>query len=707
MNVFANLKTATKMILFTLLLVSFTAGITFYAYLGLKEINGKAKSLFEREVLGMEAINALQVSILQSSSKEKNLLACTDEVQLKQFFAEYQKCRQDLLQSMEAVGSFFWTEKGKRMAAELKPLLAQWLDVHDQAAALGNSTDPASNAKGLRLSTTTGREKAGALEKHIKALAQLKIDAARQESQEIEATYGRIVRMAVTACAASVILGVALGLLFARSMMRQLGDEPASLAAIAQRIAGGDLSATFDASRPAVGVFGAVKHMAETLKNKLGFAEGVMRGISTPCIVVDPHEKVLFVNQTMLDFLERQGKTEGFVGTSAGQLVYNDASRRTVTGQAIAQNRRMSRQNVEILSARENTRICNIDSAPIADFDGNIIAGITLLSDLTELVEQQRQAKAATARGIVQAAERIEGVVEVITSASEELSAQVEQASRGADEQAQRVGETATAMEEMNATVLEVAKNAGNAAATSGQAKTQAEEGAAVVARVIAGIGEVQRLSLGLKDDMTALGRQAEGIGAIMNVISDIADQTNLLALNAAIEAARAGEAGRGFAVVADEVRKLAEKTMAATKEVGEAIAAVQDGTRKNIGNVDQAAHKVEEATELAAKSGDALRAIVALVDTTTDQIRSIATASEQQSATSEEINRAIEAVNRISSETSDAMRQSAQAVLELANQAQSLRALTMDMKAQDSAGDALGGKALSGDAGRRPLALS
>ena len=111
------------------------------------------------------------------------------------------------------------------------------------------------------------------------------------------------------------------------------------------------------------------------------------------------------------------------------------------------------------------------------------------------------------------------------------------------------------------------------------------------------------------------LGKQAQGIGQILNVISDIADQTNLLALNAAIEAARAGEAGRGFAVVADEVRKLAEKTMTATGEVGEAIRNIQVGTQKNMSNVEQSVQAVVSATALADKSGNALVDIVNLVE--------------------------------------------------------------------------------------------
>ncbi|HWR03805.1 MAG TPA: methyl-accepting chemotaxis protein [Humidesulfovibrio sp.] len=298
-----------------------------------------------------------------------------------------------------------------------------------------------------------------------------------------------------------------------------------------------------------------------------------------------------------------------------------------------------------------------------------------------EANEAKAKAERAKAEGMIAAAQQLEKIVEIVSSASEELSAQIEQSSRGTEIQSQRVAETATAMEEMNATVIEVAKNASQAAESSGNARSKAAEGAKVVEKAVESITAVQQKSVILKEDMAVLGKQAEGIGQIMNVISDIADQTNLLALNAAIEAARAGDAGRGFAVVADEVRKLAEKTMAATKEVGEAIGGIQQGARKNLENVEHSVGTIEQATSLANQSGAALEEIVTLVEVSTDQVRSIAAASEQQSAASEEINRSIEDINRISGETASAMNQSAQAVGELASQAQTLRALIEKMK--------------------------
>ncbi|MFU2209099.1 methyl-accepting chemotaxis protein [Solidesulfovibrio sp. C21] len=297
--------------------------------------------------------------------------------------------------------------------------------------------------------------------------------------------------------------------------------------------------------------------------------------------------------------------------------------------------------------------------------------------------EATKQAHQAKAEGQLQAAQQLEGVVGVISEESASLSARIEESNQGAQDQSQRMAETATAMEEMNATVLEVAKNAANAAATTDAAHTKAGSGADVVNRMVESIGRVRTRSEALKEDMGRLGGQAQDIGRIMNVISDIADQTNLLALNAAIEAARAGEAGRGFAVVADEVRKLAEKTMTATKEVGEAISGIQQGTSRNVENVVQSGQAVEEAHGLAATAGAALAEIVHLVEDASDQVRSIATAAEQQSATSEEINRSIDAINSISEATSRSMADAARAVGKLARQTQDLEALMTALEAE------------------------
>ena len=301
--------------------------------------------------------------------------------------------------------------------------------------------------------------------------------------------------------------------------------------------------------------------------------------------------------------------------------------------------------------------------------------------------EAMQQAEAASreaqskAEAMLAAADKLEQVGSVVSSASTQLSAQIEQSDRGAAESAQRLSEAATAMNEMNATVQEVAKNAGSASAASAETREKAEAGAQVVEKAVHSIEEVHQMSLDLKEDMTQLNEHAQDITRIMGVISDIADQTNLLALNAAIEAARAGEAGRGFAVVADEVRKLAEKTMTSTQDVGNAIKAIQESTAKSMTGMDNAVERISEANELASQSGAALQEIVATVEITADQVNAIATASEEQSSASEEINQSIVQVNDMSKQTAEAMAEAARAVSDLAAQAQGLTDLIQDLK--------------------------
>ena len=300
-----------------------------------------------------------------------------------------------------------------------------------------------------------------------------------------------------------------------------------------------------------------------------------------------------------------------------------------------------------------------------------------------QIVAEEATAQAETARkeGLLDAATQLEGVVNVIASASEELSAQIEQSSHGAEQQAHRIADTATAVEEMNATVIEVAKNAGAGANLSASTQSKAKEGDDVTTKCRRAMDEVQAETIGLKTNMDTLSVHAQAINEIMTVISDIADQTNLLALNAAIEAARAGEAGRGFAVVADEVRKLAEKTMSSTQDVGKAIQAIQESSKEGVRRMDQAVGKVNLAADLAEKCGAALAEILSLAEQTADQVRSIATASEEQSASSEEIARSVEHVNTIASETSQAMGEASKAVSELAAQAQNLSRIITHLK--------------------------
>ena len=295
--------------------------------------------------------------------------------------------------------------------------------------------------------------------------------------------------------------------------------------------------------------------------------------------------------------------------------------------------------------------------------------------------EARMRAVVAREQGMCQAAEILQEIVERLTTAAEEINVQVEEVSSGAAHQKERVHEAASAMDQMNTAVLDVAKNAAQTASQADITSKTAKDGSRLVEETIEAIATVRGHTLRLQANMTDLGVRADGIGRVITVIEDIADQTNLLALNAAIEAARAGDAGRGFAVVADEVRKLAEKTMGATKEVGVAIRDIQDGTRQSLTGTSAAAQSVEAATTLADRSGGLLKDILALVGATTDSIRTIATAAEEQSATSELITGTVDDIHQVAEQTASGMSQASIGLNELAEQTVELRRLLDDLR--------------------------
>ncbi len=479
--------------------------------------------------------------------------------------------------------------------------------------------------------------------------------------------------------AALLLLAGVISLLVRRLVARPVAD----MEAYTRAVAGGDLKATLrqDFKYEFRSLADNVRAMVGELKNKLGFAQGLLDGITLPCAVAGPDQRVLFVNRATLDYMQIDDTPQSFIGAPAGRIFHGDDNRTTVIGACIAERRAHRGVQVELAGRKGARRYASVDAAPMYDLDGNLIAGFALISDQTDIKTQHTRIEEQNER-IARAALKADEVANMLASASEQLAAQIEQSARGSDEQRGRTAEAAAAVEEMNAAATSVARNATETAQLADSARAQAQEGARLVGAVVDTINAINGRAEMLKTDMTELGRQADGIGQIMTVIADIADQTNLLALNAAIEAARAGDAGRGFAVVADEVRKLAEKTMTATNEVGNYIRSVQQSARANIQSTENTTAAIVDCTRTASLSGDSLRSIVGLVERTSDNVRAIAAASEQQSAASEEVGRGTEAINRIASETAEAMGQSAQAVTELARLAVELKTLITDMRA-------------------------
>ena len=277
-----------------------------------------------------------------------------------------------------------------------------------------------------------------------------------------------------------------------------------------------------------------------------------------------------------------------------------------------------------------------------------------------------------------------------IASATAALSAQIsnatEELAAGSQQQSAQTHDVAAAMEEMTRTIVESARHASQTAEVAETAGRLAQDGRNIVDQTVHKIRELAEVVRSSSETIQKLGASSEEIGEIVSVINEIADQTNLLALNAAIEAARAGEQGRGFAVVADEVRKLAERTSQATRQIADMIATIQADTRAAVAAMERGTHEVEESIRLADQAGQALARIVEGVQQAIDTVTQIAAATEEQSTTSEEISRNVETISSLAAEAARNVATIAQTTEELAHLTQRLQALMEQFRTGETA---------------------
>jgi len=259
-------------------------------------------------------------------------------------------------------------------------------------------------------------------------------------------------------------------------------------------------------------------------------------------------------------------------------------------------------------------------------------------------------------------------------AASDQISSSAEEMAMGAQQQSSQTVEVAISIDEMTKTILETAKNTVDATEAAKTAGNIAKEGGDVISATVNGMNKIAEVVKQSAETVSELGRSSQQIGEIVQVIHDISDQTNLLALNAAIEAARAGEQGRGFAVVADEVRKLAERTANATKQITGMISQIQKDTDSAILSINQGTQEVEHGKVLADKAGDSLKKIIVGSDEVVSLANQVAAASEEQSATATEITKNIENISTVAKSTSTG-------ITEISNAANDLRRMTGELQ--------------------------
>lgn len=281
-------------------------------------------------------------------------------------------------------------------------------------------------------------------------------------------------------------------------------------------------------------------------------------------------------------------------------------------------------------------------------------------------------------------------VSHAVTSAANsanQISSNSEKMALGAQHQTSEAVKVVHAVEEMTKSIFTSSQNTSSAAEASKHAGKIAKDGGKVVEETIHGMINIADIVKSSADTVKALGKNSEQIGEIIQVINDIADQTNLLALNAAIEAARAGEQGRGFAVVADEVRKLAERTTKATKEIAVMIKQIQKDTSKAVDSMQKGTTEVERGKISAQNARESLKEIISGADKVVDIVSQVAAASEEQSATSEQISKNIESIGNVTQESASGIQQIAHAAEDLNKLTNDLQELVSQFKVNESQG--------------------
>lgn len=516
---------------------------------------------------------------------------------------------------------------------------------------------------------------------------------AHELNEQVAAEYNRTDTNSKLGVALSVLFAMLLGYYFSST----IGNPLQTITKTADEIAGGNFALSIQtyAQKDEIGKLSvALREMTSKVLDKMFWYEQLLDAIPFPVLVTDTEKNILFVNtkgeelmkanrkellghqcskwnaaicrtdecaiqklkknqpQTFLD----EAKTNFQIDTTFVRNLKGEVTGHIEVVQDISQMKQME------IYLSSSASLMLVEMNKLATGDLTVKLPVTTKDDIGELFTGFNQSIETIAKALTSVME----AVQATASASTQISSSTEEMAAGAEEQSAQANEVASAIEEMTKTIFETSQNTSFAAETAKIAGDKAKHGGEVVQLTISGMEKISKVVNQSAHKVYTLGQNSEKIGEIAQVIDEIADQTNLLALNAAIEAARAGEQGRGFAVVADEVRKLAERTAKATKEIADMIKMIQKDTSEAVASMQQGVKEVEEGKKLAIEAGGVLEEIVQGATKVTDIVVQVAATSEEQSATAEQIGKNMEGINSVLHETSSGIQQIAHSIEDL-----------------------------------------
>jgi len=672
MNWFKNLKIRTKLLLSFSVVALITLVVGIIGYTSLVSINKNQDAMYVDRLEPIRDLGYANAALLIARGDIVAALGTTDLKKREEYKKSALSSIAEVDQRVEKYSKTYLVKEEIETLDKFRP---EWSEYKKHT---GEIFDLLMSGKDEDASTLINGESLGPqleARKNLRALIDINAKLAEEldKTSDSEATFAETLLLVLSIV--SVVLALIIGLFLVNyfgKQIKQVLERMESLSGIcitnlakgSEQLANGDLN---------INIVTGTKHLEVESKDEIGqLAENMNKVITNTAGTVASVEKaVKAVKETVSEInLIVESSVNGKLKTRGNASKFSGSYKELVEGlnntlEAFGEPINEQSVVLEKLSAGDLT--ARMEGEYKGDFQ-------IIKNSVNNLADSFNNALS-----------KVSEAVEATASASTQISSSSEEMAAGAQEQSSQTAEIATAIEQMTSTIMQTTKNASSSSQNAQNASVAAKEGGAVINETINGMNKIADVVKNAAVIVQELGASSQQIGSIIQVIDDIADQTNLLALNAAIEAARAGEQGRGFAVVADEVRKLAERTTKATKEIGDMIKKIQKDTDGAVRSMEQGTVEVDKGKELAKKAGDSLQNIIKGALETVDLINQVATASEEQSSAAEQISKSIEGINSVTQQSAAGVQQIARAAEDLNNLTVNLQELVGQFKIEDN----------------------